>query len=160
MNNKFRSTACIAITIFFLFNSCTDKEADQNPILGIYHLKLIETDCFPNSITEHTLIEDNDKICLETTRIDTSGMTMMSSHSITCERIILKESGGGEIIGGSPTYSDTVQISYSIDNDDLELCYENNNCSQYKLVDQQLVIQKQIDHDTSSSCTAIFTYQK
>lgn len=160
MKNKFRSTAVIAITIIFLIYSCTDKEVDQNPILGTYHLKLIETDCFPNSITEYALIEDNDKFCLETTRIDTSGMTTMSSQSITCERIILKESGDGEIIGGSLTFSDTVQISYSIDNNELELCYQNNNCYQYEIVDQHLVIQKDIDHNTSSSCTAIFTYQK
>lgn len=87
-------------------------------------------------------------------------MTTMSSQSITCERIILKESGDGEIIGGSLTFSDTVQISYSIDNNEIELCYQNNNCYRYEIVDQHLVILKDIDHNTSSSCTAIFSYQK
>lgn len=152
----------IFLFAFLLISSSCSK--DVNETLGVYQLKSIEDDCPPDSLfnVQYEILDDNNQCCIKRTLTSIMDGFTLTTESIFCDRIILKESGIALIISDNSTEPDTNQLSYTILDDELEMCVENDICAQYEYANGEITleIKVQILPPTEVDCFARYTYRK
>ena len=153
----------IRIIVFLSFiailsiSSCSDQEIDET--LGVYHLKSIESDCDEIGF-EYELIKDGNLFCIQRTWIDTTGGFTLTTVSLSCNRIVLQESGVGLIISKSDNEIDTNRITYLVTNDNVEICNTDNNCADFEFRGNDLTLPLNVTQISGANCNRTFVYQK
>ncbi|MEM9546439.1 MAG: hypothetical protein AAGA77_10735 [Bacteroidota bacterium] len=146
----------IYITLFStLIFSCT---SDENNVVGVWNLKQMEPICDEEQVMETS--ETNGDYCLDVTRTDSTGPTVLTTTSTTCLRLELNDMGSGTLMSSDGEEINSTEINYTVTENQLEVCDADNNCLNFEIDSDALILDLEIMTITGGQCNRVFTFRK
>ena len=154
LRNSIILLLCIALFSISFFSCGTDED----DFSGEWKLKSIESECEKELIID-TSVPQSD-YCLNLIQTDSTETFVLTTAVTTCFLLDLDDSGTGTMISGDGENIPTKNINYTVSENNLVVCDENNICQTFTIVENALVLDIMAITMTGELCNRIFTLEK
>lgn len=145
--------------LVIISSSCSNE--DENKLIGDWDLKSIETTCEQGSLNEEIeIFESNGMCCITVSTIEMNDFVELTYTDTSCSRISFKSENELEIITDNNSSRDTSILMYEIIDESIEVCSLDNQCINYTISNNEIMLSLDITTRTGLTCARNFIYRR